>query len=70
MMELTEAICKQKKGQAPASDSIPDKYNKYFEDTLSEKLRDLITKIFDGGQILDTWRQSTTTFRFKMAVLR
>lgn len=48
MMEITEAIQKLKKGKSPGPGGLTAEYYKYFEDILSEKLKDLITGIMGG----------------------
>lgn len=60
-MELTEAIRNQKKGKSPGSDGFLPEYYQKFENIISNNLKNLISEIFDGAQLPDTWRYSTTT---------
>lgn len=61
MMELIEAIRKQKGGGSPGPDDIQWSIIKKIENILSDKLKALTFEILDGAQLPDSWRYSTTT---------
>lgn len=65
MMELVEAIHKQKKGKTPGTDGLPSEFYHKFQDILTPLLKDLFARILDGNKIPDFWRYSTTTLILK-----
>uniref|UniRef100_A0A2D4JTU8 Reverse transcriptase domain-containing protein n=1 Tax=Micrurus paraensis TaxID=1970185 RepID=A0A2D4JTU8_9SAUR len=58
MMELTEAIKKQKNGKAPGLDGIPAEMYKTLQDSLSNTLLEVVNEVLMEAKIPKSWMEA------------
>uniref|UniRef100_A0A2D4NQI0 Reverse transcriptase domain-containing protein n=1 Tax=Micrurus surinamensis TaxID=129470 RepID=A0A2D4NQI0_MICSU len=65
MMELTEAIKKQKNGKAPGPDGIPAEMYKTLQDSLSNTLLEVVNEVLMEAKIPKSWMEAYITLILK-----